>query len=104
MGSLEHSRRQFLKTAGFAAGATALSGPSTALGAPLSSVAKPSKHVLLISVDGLHSIDLIHWVKAHPGSTLAELAEHGVEYTNASCSKPSDSFPGLMALITGGTP
>ena len=63
-----------------------------------------SKHVLLISVDGLHSIDLINWVKAHPGSTLAELREHGYEYSNTSCSKPSDSFPGLMALITGGTP
>jgi hypothetical protein len=63
-----------------------------------------SKHVLLISVDGLHSIDLINWVKAHPGSNLAELREHGYEYSNTSCSKPSDSFPGLMALITGGSP
>jgi len=63
-----------------------------------------SRHVLLISVDGLHSIDLIRWVNAHPGSTLAELREHGYEYSNTSCSKPSDSFPGLMALITGGTP
>jgi hypothetical protein len=63
-----------------------------------------SKHVLLISVDGLHSIDLINWVEAHPGSALAELREHGYEYSNTSCSKPSDSFPGLMALITGGSP
>lgn len=61
-------------------------------------------HVLLISVDGLHSIDLINWVKAHPASTLAELTSHGYEYSNTSCSKPSDSFPGLMALITGGSP
>jgi hypothetical protein len=63
-----------------------------------------SKHVLLISVDGLHSIDLINWVKAHPESALAELTEQGYEYRNTSCSKPSDSFPGLMALITGGSP
>jgi hypothetical protein len=63
-----------------------------------------SKHVLLISVDGMHGIDLINWVKAHPGSALAELDEHGYQYNNASTSKPSDSFPGLMSLITGGSP
>jgi predicted AlkP superfamily pyrophosphatase or phosphodiesterase len=63
-----------------------------------------TKHVLLISVDGLHGIDLKKWVDAHPGSALAELAEHGYQYNNASCSKPSDSFPGLMSLITGGSP
>ncbi|HXX94450.1 MAG TPA: alkaline phosphatase family protein [Planctomycetota bacterium] len=63
-----------------------------------------ASHVLLISVDGLHSIDLINWVNAHPGSALAELASHGYQYNNTSCSKPSDSFPGLMALITGGSP
>jgi predicted AlkP superfamily pyrophosphatase or phosphodiesterase len=63
-----------------------------------------SKHVLLISVDGLHGIDLEKWVDSHPGSALAELAEHGYQYNNASCPKPSDSFPGLQALIAGGTP
>jgi hypothetical protein len=52
----------------------------------------------------LHSIDLINWVKAHPGSALEELTDHGYEYSNTSCAKPSDSFPGLMALITGGSP
>jgi len=63
-----------------------------------------SKHVLLISVDGLHGIDLEKFILAHPGSTLAELSEHGYQYDQASCPRPSDSFPGLLALLTGGTP
>src|ERR1700745_1045711 len=35
---------------------------------------------------------------------LAALAKHGVNYVDASTSKPSDSFPGLTAIITGGSP
>ncbi|HLN08716.1 MAG TPA: alkaline phosphatase family protein, partial [Xanthobacteraceae bacterium] len=34
---------------------------------------------------------------------LAGLAQHGTTYANASTTKPSDSFPGLLAQITGGT-
>ena len=59
-------------------------------------------HVLLISVDGMHAIDLENYIDAHPGSALAELAGQGVRYTSASSSRPSDSFPGLLALVTGG--
>jgi arylsulfatase A-like enzyme len=62
------------------------------------------RHVLLISVDGLHQADVATFIASHPDSTLAELAEHGVEYTNARATTPSDSFPGLLALVTGGTP
>jgi len=62
------------------------------------------KHVLLISVDGLHALDLANYVAAHPDSTLAGLSGHGVTYTNASTSTPSDSYPGLAALVTGGSP
>ncbi|HXY75391.1 MAG TPA: alkaline phosphatase family protein [Steroidobacteraceae bacterium] len=62
------------------------------------------KHVLLISVDGLHALDLTNYVASHPHSTLAALSKHGVTYTNASTSTPSDSFPGLAALVTGGSP
>src|ERR1700729_1855897 len=62
------------------------------------------KHVLLISVDGLHALDLVNYVNSHPQSTLAELSEHGVTYTNAATSSPSDSFPGLAGLVTGGSP
>lgn len=62
------------------------------------------KHVLLISVDGLHALDLSNYVNAHHDSTLALLSSNGVTYTNASTSTPSDSFPGLAALVTGGAP
>jgi len=62
------------------------------------------KHVLLISIDGLHAADLKRFVAEHPQSTLAMLSERGTTYTSASASRPSDSFPGLLAMITGGTP
>jgi predicted AlkP superfamily pyrophosphatase or phosphodiesterase len=62
------------------------------------------RHVLLISVDGLHETDVAHFIASHPDSTFAELAEHGVDYTDAHAPTPTDSFPGLAALVTGGTP
>jgi hypothetical protein len=62
------------------------------------------KHVLLISVDGLHALDLSNYVVSHPDSALAELSGHGATYTNNSTSTPSDSFPGLASLVTGGSP
>ncbi|MCZ4103228.1 alkaline phosphatase family protein [Streptomyces sp. H39-C1] len=61
-------------------------------------------HVLLISVDGLHAADLRRYVATHPGSALAALSRRGTTYTDARGSEPSDSFPGLLALVTGGTP
>lgn len=62
------------------------------------------KHVLLISVDGLHALDVSNYVAAHPNSALAELSSHGVTFSNARTPANSDSFPGLMALVTGGSP
>jgi arylsulfatase A-like enzyme len=62
------------------------------------------RHVLLVSVDGLHAVDTARWTAAHPSSTLAKLARSGVEYTDAHTPTPSDSFPGMLALVTGGTP
>jgi predicted AlkP superfamily pyrophosphatase or phosphodiesterase len=61
-------------------------------------------HVLLISVDGMHAIDLANYVKAHSQSHLAALAGHGLTYPKALTTAPSDSFPGLVAQMTGGTP
>lgn len=66
--------------------------------------AMPVRHVLLISVDGMHALDLSNYMATHPDSTLARLAAHGIEYTSAHTSVPADSFPGLLALTTGGTP
>ena len=62
------------------------------------------KHVLLISIDGMHAVDYKNCVASGTCPTLAELGETGVNYTRTSTSRPSDSFPGLMALVTGGTP
>jgi Type I phosphodiesterase / nucleotide pyrophosphatase len=62
------------------------------------------KHVLLISVDGLHALDVANYITAHPNSALATLASHGVTYSNARTPANSDSFPGLLALVTGGSP
>ncbi|WP_224741642.1 alkaline phosphatase family protein [Bradyrhizobium sp. 2S1] len=62
------------------------------------------EHVLLISVDGMHEVDLQRYVKGHPTSAFAKLLRHGVHYTNAHTSRPSDSFPGLLAFMTGASP
>jgi len=61
-------------------------------------------HVLLVSVDGLHALDLDRFVGAHPGSTLARLSKRGLTYSDARSTAPSDSFPGILALVAGGTP
>jgi hypothetical protein len=65
---------------------------------------KKVEHVLLISVDGLHALDVSNYVASHPKSALAELSSHGVTYTGANTPQNSDSFPGLLALVTGGSP
>ncbi len=72
----------------------------------------PIKRVLLISVDGMHAVDFLNCAKgistANNGApycpALAALSKTGVNYVAASTSKPSDSFPGLTAIITGGSP
>jgi len=64
----------------------------------------PFAHVLLLSVDGLHAVDLERYVAAHGNSPLARLSASGRTYRNATATKPSDSFPGMLAMVTGGTP
>ena len=61
-------------------------------------------HVLLLSIDGLHAQDVARYVRRNPHSALAHLTHMGLTYTNASTSTPSDSFPGLLAMVTGGSP
>src|SRR5262249_36757479 len=51
-----------------------------------------------------HALDVANYVAAHPGSAFAELSRHGITYSNARTPANSDSFPGLLALITGGSP
>jgi hypothetical protein len=62
------------------------------------------KHVVLVSVDGMHESDLAAYVSSHPQSALAQLTGRSVHYTAAQTPVPSDSFPGLLAQVTGGTP
>ena len=69
------------------------------------------QHVLLISIDGMHAVDFFNCskgVSAVNGGDpycphLVELAETGVNYLETSASKPSDSFPGLTAIVSGGS-
>jgi predicted AlkP superfamily pyrophosphatase or phosphodiesterase len=77
---------------------------SFSLAIPLSAAPTAYAHVVLISIDGMHQSDLANYIKAHPASTLAVLSMSGITYTNAMCALPSDSFPGLLALVTGGSP
>jgi hypothetical protein len=70
------------------------------------------KRVLLISVDGMHAVDFLNCANgmstANNGEpfcpAMAALAKNAVNYVSANTSKPSDSFPGLTAIITGGSP
>jgi hypothetical protein len=70
------------------------------------------KRVLLLSIDGMHAADFYNCAHGVTGlnsgnpycPNLATLAGTGINYVATSSSKPSDSAPGLMALVTGGTP
>ena len=73
---------------------------------------KNIKHVILLSIDGMHAVDFYncaHGIQGVNGGdpycpNLAALSRTAVNYTGTTTSKPSDSFPGMAALITGGTP
>src|ERR1700689_1308208 len=73
---------------------------------------KHVKHVLLLSIDGMHAVDLYNCTHGIAGANggdpycpnLATLGQTGINYVATSSSKPSDSFPGLAALVTGGSP
>jgi hypothetical protein len=60
--------------------------------------------ILLLSIDGLHAQDVARYTKDNPNSTLTTLIAEGVNYTRAACAEPADSFPGMLAIATGGSP
>src|SRR5579859_6094088 len=96
------------RTGGLAASAVLVSAAVLGVGAAASASDSrhgdaAAKHVLLISVDGLHQSDLTWYVAQHPHSALAALVKGGIDYTNAQTTNPSDSFPGMVAQLTGGT-
>ena len=62
------------------------------------------RRVLVISIDGMHALDMALWVKNHPTSALGKLSAQGINFTNASTTKPSDSIPSTVGIFTGGSP
>jgi hypothetical protein len=70
------------------------------------------KHVLLLSIDGMHAVDFYNCANGIAGvnggtpycPNMAALSQTGINYVNTESSKPSDSFPGMAALASGGTP
>jgi len=92
--------RRFLLFGVIAAGLAVLAASTSAAGSGRLAV----RHVVLISVDGLHQSDLDWFVASHPDSELAKLVHGGAEFSNAHASDPSDSDPGGTALMTGGDP
>jgi hypothetical protein len=62
------------------------------------------EHVLLISVDGMHAVDLANWIQNNPNSNFAKLASTGIIYPNTFTTAPSDSYPGMIAQVTGASP
>jgi len=90
----------------------ALSAGFAAAGAYAQGDGAPIKHVMLISIDGMHAVDFKNCAQGIAGvndgkpycPNLSRLSRTGVNYVNASTSKPSDSFPGLMNIVTGASP
>jgi phospholipase C len=72
----------------------------------------PFSHVLLLSVDGLHQADpadpVLQSATTPSGQPVLQnvlgLEQQGVTYNNASTMRPSDSFPGELAMLTGAHP
>jgi len=70
------------------------------------------KHVLLLSIDGMHAVDFYNCSHGIAGvnngnpycPNLQALSDRAINYVAAVSSKPSDSFPGLAALVSGGSP
>lgn len=101
-----------LTLAVFAAYATMLSQVQGFAADPVALGSGPVKHVLLLSVNGMHAVDYYNCSMGIAGvnggnaycPNLAALARTGINYVAAESSQPSDSFPGLAALVTGGSP
>jgi Type I phosphodiesterase / nucleotide pyrophosphatase len=70
------------------------------------------KHVVLLSIDGMHAVDFYncsHGIAGVNGGdpycpNMAALSQSGINYVNAESSKPTESFPGMAALASGGSP
>ena len=90
-----------------------LASPTLGVAAEANSVGSGKiKHVLLLSIDGMHAVDFYNCSNGIAGvnggspycPNMAALSQTGLNYVNTESSKPSDSFPGMAALASGGTP
>jgi hypothetical protein len=98
--------------AGVALGLTLASLTSAAAGAATGLGTSSIKHVLLLSIDGMHAVDFYNCshglAGVNNGNTycpnMLALSQTAINYVGAVSSKPSDSFPGLAAIISGGSP
>ncbi len=52
----------------------------------------------------MHAADLMRLLNQPGNSTLKTLSRHSTLYPNAFTTAPSDSFPGMVAQVTGATP
>ena len=50
------------------------------------------KHVLVLSFDGLHAIDLANYIQSNPNSSFAELAKHGFDTRMPRRQSPVTAF------------
>lgn len=70
------------------------------------------RHVLLVSIDGMHAVDYLNCSQGVSGvnggkpycPNLATLGQTAVNFLDTSTSRPSDSFPGLTTIVSGATP
>jgi hypothetical protein len=84
----------------------------SAAGTALAQYSTKIQRVLLISIDGMHAVDFLNCANGISTTNnnqpycpaIAALGVTGINYVAASTSKPSDSFPGLTAIVTGGSP
>jgi hypothetical protein len=101
-----------LVLAGAAAAVTLASSMNVMLAESDAAGQQKITHVLLLSIDGMHAVDFYNCANGIAGvnggspycPNLAALSRSGINYVGTSSSKPSDSFPGLAALVTGGSP
>src|SRR5579871_4239419 len=85
---------------------------TAAVGTAAAQKTNPIKRVLLISVDGMHAVDFLNCANGITTTNNGQpfcpaidaLGNTGINYVAANTSKPSDSFPGLTAIVTGGSP
>jgi Type I phosphodiesterase / nucleotide pyrophosphatase len=95
-----------------AAAAVALSSSTHGMSATGTVGSGTVQHVLLLSIDGMHAVDFYNCAHGITGvnggetycPNMAALGQTAINYVATASSMPSDSFPGLAALVSGGSP